>query len=1119
MPPKKNWLAKTIPYATGMAVGTVCAALMKASGSDEMTAMTFGAAMADVGVSSITGTLYGLCFGKLDEAVVDAKKSATSILENERLLKITIETVEQVLQKFYEEEMSKPEGQRSLGATSLEKIPMIIGHVDTVWRESTENLKEYLVEQKLIYQDIPAFFLEARDNPNPKALTDDDWLDFLNAIEEKDADCQLPDPTRRLLASLLTNTLPVHLKTLITDTEHSPAFASLQLNLLAEIAGSIHDIKKAIDGPVLETQKALRTQVTLIGGTLTQRYENIVSLLEKIQSPQARQEFQNDVNKSLATIKPKVEAIKAKLDSIEMKVQQIHDAVVSPGHSAEKKLSLVKKYVRQLERQFDELPSFFEQLGDKVSSIYVRVSISPQSDVVDVKPLDELLEESSSHSTMNRWFVEGKPGSGKSTMAKQIARQYAEKVIKHQDFENGCIPVYVNLPEFARLLKENSQAVFKGFELGANELQCDGETASLLEDIACTNPERIALFIDGLDEVDQKAATEACKAITNLADGELKGSRICIFSRPRMKMENWRSLFSIATVVDLDAELQTLILSNWIDDEALVAKLVKEILPRSFGKFSDTPLGLALFALVYLDYLNEQNDESSCVDYDNFDLDKSQVIGLAIDALLKGVYRNTDADPVITPKLDWLSAIAFHLHDNLIQPKSKQDIERAIKSILAEQGNDFLRDHLRSVWKDQIDLLTNELYSSTGVVNPKFVKNKLFFRHRIFQEYLSARWLTVISPDGKKALEICNDLEPFETQRWQQVIGISCSLLEDRNDVINLLNALRSKSPKFAFSVAVEADSLTPRERLDYITKRHNQQAGKEQWTADIASELLGKSSPTHELLDSLMVKAVRSNSISEVSKIFFLLFKHFRWEHEFEGKILDESRFFKLIGLNQIVKPDIAICKVAGGPFRLSDGASSSNEVSLQDFSIARTPVTNLQFHQFRNFKNSSPSTLASDQENLPSVNVSWYESLMFCRWMNMDLPTEMQWEYCCRGANGSDPDSMRKFGWFKNNSDLKVPGRRTIQEVAQLSQNDYGLFDMQGNVWEWCRDWYAMYDARTRSEKIGLTLSAARKFRVCRGGCFNVDAAFCDSKHRNYGPPEASLNCVGFRPVKNFD
>ncbi len=148
------------------------------------------------------------------------------------------------------------------------------------------------------------------------------------------------------------------------------------------------------------------------------------------------------------------------------------------------------------------------------------------------------------------------------------------------------------------------------------------------------------------------------------------------------------------------------------------------------------------------------------------------------------------------------------------------------------------------------------------------------------------------------------------------------------------------------------------------------------------------------------------------------------------------------------------------------------------------------------------------------PMYHVNWNESKEFCEKLSAELgreiklPTEAQWEYACRAgtteAYAGDLDSM---GWYLDNSDRKT------HKVGQKNPNAWGLYDMHGNVMEWCSDcWDEEYYAESPVRDPENTSSSSTR-RVNRGGCWFVGAEMCQSACRNGSESDIRCNFLGLR------
>ncbi len=158
------------------------------------------------------------------------------------------------------------------------------------------------------------------------------------------------------------------------------------------------------------------------------------------------------------------------------------------------------------------------------------------------------------------------------------------------------------------------------------------------------------------------------------------------------------------------------------------------------------------------------------------------------------------------------------------------------------------------------------------------------------------------------------------------------------------------------------------------------------------------------------------------------------------------------------------------------------------------------------------NPSNFSSCGDNCPVERVSWNDCQEFIQKLNQRegngtyrLPTEAEWEYACRaGTRGPYYADLDRAGWYSENS-----GSRT-HPVAQKVPNAFGLYDMHGNVWEWCQDWYGGYPDGSVTNPKGLSSSTGH---VLRGGGWYDLARYCRSATRNSSSPDIRLYHFGFR------
>lgn len=203
-----------------------------------------------------------------------------------------------------------------------------------------------------------------------------------------------------------------------------------------------------------------------------------------------------------------------------------------------------------------------------------------------------------------------------------------------------------------------------------------------------------------------------------------------------------------------------------------------------------------------------------------------------------------------------------------------------------------------------------------------------------------------------------------------------------------------------------------------------------------------------------------------------------------------------------------------------LQEGGENEDEqvlhnVTLGSFYICETQVTQKQWNTIMG---NNPSKIKYD--NYPVTNVSWYDCQNFIKKLNeitglkFRLPTEAEWEFAARGGqkgkhNGykySGGNTITNIMWYSNNSENHP------HEVSLKQSNELGVFDMSGNIWEWCSDWYENYDTMQTFNPQG---PIDGKEKVCRGGSFMSEAKECRVSIREKDNPNEESEDVGFRLV----
>lgn len=214
---------------------------------------------------------------------------------------------------------------------------------------------------------------------------------------------------------------------------------------------------------------------------------------------------------------------------------------------------------------------------------------------------------------------------------------------------------------------------------------------------------------------------------------------------------------------------------------------------------------------------------------------------------------------------------------------------------------------------------------------------------------------------------------------------------------------------------------------------------------------------------------------------------------------------------------------KVEGGTFTMGatpehgkdayDSEKPAHQVALSDYYIGRYEVTQAEWRAVMGY---NPSY--NEGDNLPVEQVSWNDCQDFINKLNQltglkfRLPSEAQWEYAARGGKHSrgfkysGSDNIGDVAWYDENSGSTTP------QVGTKQPNELGIYDMSGNVWEWCGDWYGSYSS---SDQVNPTGPSSGSDHVLRGGSWGNNAGDCRVSYRfRYFPSLRHYSC-GFRVV----
>ena len=779
-------------------------------------------------------------------------------------------------------------------------------------------------------------------------------------------------------------------------------------------------------------------------------------------------------------------------------------------------------YRRHLVRRHSDLVPFFGQGGRRLDQVFVQLQIQydrgdaeqrflrkggrgelsllPQrctlEELMRLEPEAELAEDE--RLVTRRWAVLGGPGSGKSTICRQLCWTLGQ-------VEDDALPLLVNLNRFARRKPAVDPFDFVEEELrGVDGSPGQGLARRLRSEAESTD--RVWILFDGLDEVEKKDRADLRERLRELSE-RYERCTILVTSRPE-GFQSPGALFREAELQPLPEASQRELLTRWIG-----ARGAGELFPRitdhpRLAEIAETPLMLTLLAKLERERLEQAPEDRRELPHASVEL-----YDQAIDLLLR---RGHGAEPKqvndTTAAREILHALSLHLqHDDVESWDFRQELYPALLEVLDEHPD--LDKMVGRSWNNPENFLEDVGRNSGILAECDGPGTPWRYMHRSLREYLAAEALL------RPAIErpaIGLELLTGDPSRWGQTFVLLCSLLRNSPEAQQmLLEALVTSKREVALRTLPELEGLPPKRSVELLKKI-------ERWDGDDLAELtvglLRGNYPAETIRDAVL------EDVSEEMEIQDLAYRYYALEEA--GIAIDREELFRRCGRPVEESVELDWCRVppdGDGVTVLMGSAEGEegrfawegpqHEVEVPEFELARTPVTEAQYAQFH-------SRRGRDENPCPVAEVRWWEAWLFSRWIGGTLPTESQWECACRAGattrfwSGDAEQDLERVGWYNENS----KGR--AHSVGEKPPNEYGLRDMHGNVWEWCMDrWSGRYEdsSQVHPAAYGRKQTGDRD-RVFRGGGFLTESRIARSACRGHARPEYCYRTLGFRPAREI-
>jgi formylglycine-generating enzyme required for sulfatase activity len=724
--------------------------------------------------------------------------------------------------------------------------------------------------------------------------------------------------------------------------------------------------------------------------------------------------------------------------------------------------------------------------------------------------LRTLLEVMSAPGQIGRFLVRAEPGAGKTTAARHLAWQMGEEGAGH-------VVVLVPLVELGSRSPFAWAEERSGIEGLGRRLAAEARV-----------PGRVWLLLDGLDEVGQADIHDVLASIRRFGEAPEWADVVVVvlgrevaFQRQPLK-EPWRE----ATLCKLDRTQQTELLTRLAPEHT--ARLLGQI-DRwpALREMASNPLLLTLFAVVGRVALQK----GAAVPWTRVDL-----YGQAIDLLLEGGHRE-QRTPVKSPYIARmaLGLLALELQELGGESWSRTEVTAAI--LRARAADAEVAGWVTETWGAAPEALRDDLDHNGGVLGRLDGTGEGWrFGHRSLREFLAAeglrrvpgrqggfeaRWLGALAA-VKKAEQAQGRGTPKERARTAleqaqadaaragEVLALLASMEKGPD---TRLDDLQARNPDALVRLLKTTEGLTPARVVGLMFGLEVRRVGGGVWDGDdLVPALLNTAVPVMKgearpdvvsRCDALWARVVPGTSRLHLGMLWEALTR-------VAGVEPDRARFFGACGLGLPERVELDLVDIPGGTFVMGEergftGVPNTppHPVTLAAFRLGRTTVTTAQYQRF------APDHTCPGGPDHPVTEVSWYEALLYAAWLGGGLPTEAEWEYACRAGTttawsfGDDEKRLAEHAWYNENADHQT------HPVAQKRPNPWGLYDMHGNVWEWCQDDCRTYTADAATHPIG----DPHGWRAVRGGSRWNDAGGCRSACRVRRRPRDRYVVWGFR------
>ena len=688
----------------------------------------------------------------------------------------------------------------------------------------------------------------------------------------------------------------------------------------------------------------------------------------------------------------------------------------------------------------------------------------------------------------HRLFIVGTPGAGKSTLLDYAALQLARDTLRTSFVRLPLLlratdliaSSYSNIVEYVRL-------VIKGCVPRVGR-----QVSSTIVSSEELGDARTYLLIDGVDEL-KRDDRQKLRQLLRTFEIECPNSNIVLSSRPsgydQVSWAEYRGMI-VCPLEVLSARQYVSRFAPLSTREHLLKLLVSS---ERLRELAQVPFMLALMC-------------SHFEDTGELPLRRAMLIKACVTALL----ARRPLNPHIGLDNEGLQRCLMSVSDRLFRLNSsgghgETEFLFALQSFLAERPtkSPYFPQH-RSI-ADQSNIILDEVIERTGLLQRD--GEYIDFVHRSIWEYFVAMAL------GERGIESIDDVAGAIA--WEEPLRLMIGLASE-DHAREVIGRLWTKNPALALRGAAEC-AFDMREVLQELLNGMppGEAAALVRDLGALMTDMAAKGTNERLVLDTLQALLPATTSCEVLWEGLGLLLRIQGREDEARELLMRTFRFDEALErLERLMEEGdsgLSFVEIPGGEFVMGNDAPGRSVdegpphcVRVSNFKLSATTVTNSARSLFP-YAIGIEGDPRSPTSKHPMIGITWYEAMIFAIWFGCRLPTEAEWEYACR-AGGSDDnillDESRipEFAWYAENAS------NTAHPVGVLKANSFGIFDMLGNVREWCWDWFSA-DYYSQCSKRGSVEDPLGPVvgiqKVLRGGCFDWNTANLVPTYRNSNLP----------------